>query len=136
MFWYLVICVLMFYPCMILYLGKRQKINTQILALQVSCSVLCFFMAMRSQKVGVDTKYYCHVFQQLKNTSFLRVPSVITYATTERTWTFDFEIGYRFYNKLVGYLSGSPQTIIIFNSCVIFFLLYQLIKKASKKTIS
>lgn len=132
MFWYLVICVLMFYPCMILYLGKRQKINTQILALQVSCSVLCFFMAMRSQKVGVDTKYYCHVFQQLKNTPFLRVPSVITYATTERTWTFDFEIGYRFYNKLVGYLSGSPQTIIIFNSCVIFFLLYQLIKKTSK----
>ena len=132
MFWYLVICTLMFYPCMVLYLGKRQKVNTQILALQIACSMLCFFMAFRSQQVGKDTGYYCYVFEQLKDVPFSKIPSVITYATEDRTWTFDFEVGYRFYNKLIGCFASSRQAILICNSCIIFFLLYQLIKKSSK----
>lgn len=132
MFWYLVICGMMMYPCMLLYVGKTKKVNTQLLTLQVSCILLWFFMAMRGQNVGVDTKFYSYVFQQLSHTPFLKVAKVVTYATAEKRWTFNFEIGYRYYNRLVGYWSDWPQMITITNSCLIFFLLYRVIRKSSK----
>lgn len=132
MFWYLIICGLMLYPCAILYIGKKKQIDTQKLALQISCILLWFFMAMRGQMVGVDTKYYCYVFQQLSETPFRMVSKIVTYATSERTWTFNFEIGYRYYNKIVGIFSDSKQAIIIANSLVIFILLYLVIRNLSR----
>lgn len=132
MFWYLIICGLMLYPCTIVYLGKIKQINTQKLALQISCIMLCAFMAMRGPEVGVDTKYYCYVFEQLSRTPFRMVGKAVTYATSERTWKFDFEIGYRYYNKIVGVFSNSKQAIIIVNSFVIFILLYMVIRKFSR----
>lgn len=131
MFWYIVICVLMLYPFCVVRAGALSDKKTQCLALGISCFILWFFMAMRDVSVGVDTKYYAHVFSQFKNIPLLETFTAETFATSSQTWSMDFEYGYRLYNKLLSYISGSPQMIIICNSTVILVLLFFLIRKAS-----
>lgn len=132
MFWYLVISILMIYPLSIVIIGKNKAIDTQKLALLISCMILFFFMAMRAPTVGVDTKFYCYVFEQLSKAPITKVFSMETYATQAGNWSLDFEWGYRLYNKIWGILGSSWQIITIGNSLTIFLLLYRLIKKESK----
>lgn len=131
MFWYLVICILMLYPCLLIIAGDQAAKNTRSLALKVSCGILLFFMACRGVSVGVDTKYYCYVFQQFKRIPLSSVFTAVTFATESQTWSFDFEPGYRLWNKLLSYLSGSPQFITVCNSILVIVLLYFWIKKDS-----
>lgn len=131
MFWYLVICVLMMYPLSIYRAGSISGKKTQQLALLVSCLILWFFMAMRHVSVGVDTQYYSYVFVQFPDIPFHKVFTAVTYATPKRTWTFDFEPGYRLLNKLVSLFSSSPQAITIANSTLIIALLYLFIRLES-----
>lgn len=132
MFWYLIITILMIYPLSIVIIGKNQNMNTQKLALIISCMILFFFMAMRAPTVGVDTRFYCHVYEQLSKAPITKVFSMETYATEAGNWSLDFEWGYRLYNKLWGILGSSGQIITIANSLTIFLLLYRLIRKESK----
>ena len=131
MFWYVIICVLMFYPFLLVYIGKRNGLNVQKFALKISCVTLLFFMAMRSISIGVDTKFYSYAFKQLSAAAWKDVASMQVYAEAGARWTLKLEIGYRFYNKLVGCFCDSPQAIVIVNSCIIFFLLYRFIYKRS-----
>ena len=78
--WYLIVCILMFYPFALVYVGKKHGVNTQKLALQIAWFVLCIFMSLRSLNVGVDTKYYGYIFEQLKNVPFSKVATTVTYA--------------------------------------------------------
>ena len=131
MIWYIVICILMLYPLSISREGTLAGKNTRPLALLTGCLILWFFMAMRARSVGVDTKYYCFVFGQFGDIPLSKVFTAVTYATESETWTFDFEPGYRLMNKLLSYISESPQAITILNSTVIMVLLYWLIRKDS-----
>lgn len=131
MFWYLFICVLMCYPFLLVYVGKKHGINTQKIALQISVLILMFFMALRDKMIGVDTKYYCYIFEQLRDTPVSKIFSVVTYGVKGSNWVIDMEKGYRLYNKLVGLIFNSPQMITVVNSCIIMMLLYFLIKKKS-----
>jgi len=130
--WYLVICMLMIYPFMLVYIGKKHRINVQKQALQIAWFILLFFMSMRSLSVGVDTKYYAYVFEQIRRTPLNKVATIVTYAREGETWVFNFEKGYRFYNKLVGFFFHSQQGIVIMNSFVIMILLYWLIRNYSQ----
>lgn len=129
--WYLAICVLMLYPWALTALGRRSGRNLEKIALLSACAVLLFFLALRDVSVGVDTKYYCHVFGQFQDISWGQAFSARLYATPERTWTFDFEPGYRLWNKLLSLFTAAPQAITAANGAVIIGLLYLLIRRDS-----
>lgn len=131
MFWYLVICILMLYPLSISNAGNISEKSTKRLSLEIACIILWFFMAFRAISVGVDTKFYSYAFTQFADIPFKDTFSAVTYATAEESWGFDFEPGYRLYNKLLSYFSNSPQMITICNSTIIILLLYNLIKNKS-----
>lgn len=131
MFWYIVICILMLYPLSIACVGKISEKKTKTFALGIACAILCFFMAMRSVSVGVDTKYYCYVFTQFLKIPWNEVFSCETFATESQTWEFNFEPGYRFYNKMISFFSDSPQVFIFCNSVLIILLLYHFIRNNS-----
>ena len=131
MIWYIVICILMLYPLSVSREGTLAGKDTRPLALLTGCGILWFFMAMRARSVGVDTKYYSYVFTQFADIPLSKVFSAVTYATESETWAFDFEPGYRLMNKLLSYISESPQAITIFNSTLIMVLLYRLVRKDS-----
>ena len=135
MFWYLTLCILLLYPFLIVYAGVRWHRSAQTVALQLSCFLLWFFMAMRASSVGVDTKYYCYVFEQLSYAPLSKVFHMVTYGSRTGNWTMDFEPGYRLYNRLAGFLSHDPQMITIMNSSIIILLLYKLILKQSKNAM-
>lgn len=131
MFWYIMICILMLYPLCVTNVGRLSGKRTQEIALIAGCLILWFFMAMRDVSVGVDTQYYSYVFMQFADIPFSKVFSAVTYATESETWAFDFEPGYRLFNKLISLFSRSPQAITICNSTVIMALVYRLIRKYS-----
>lgn len=131
MLWYIVICVAMLYPLSIVYVGDLSGKKTQQIALFSGCVILWFFMAMRSNAVGVDTQYYSYVFTQFADIPLSRVFTAVTYATESETWAFDFEPGYRLMNKVVSFFCADPQVITIVNSTIIIALLYRLIRRYS-----
>lgn len=125
------ICILMLYPLVILYSGYITGKKTQHIALLYACWILWFFMAMRSTSVGVDTKYYAYVFTQFSDIPFSKIFTAETFATYTKSWSLDFEYGYRLYNKLISLLTNNPQAITVCNSTVIIILLYYWIKNHS-----
>lgn len=131
MLWYIIICILLLYPLLLISLGHRIGKSTNKIALIYGCLTLWFFMAMRSVTVGVDTKNYAYVFQQFARIPFSEVFTAITYGTQKGNWTFDFEPGYRLLNKVVSMICANPQAITIVNSTIIILLLYRLIRKYS-----
>lgn len=131
MLWYLVICVLMYYPCAIARAGLRSGRKTKHIALMTACVILWFFMAFRDISVGVDTRHYAYVFTQFKKIPFSQVFTAVTYANESESWAFDFEPGYRLVNKLLSLLFTHPQTITIFNATIIMVLWYNLIRRES-----
>lgn len=131
MLWYLVICLLMYYPCAIARAGTLSGRKTKHIALMCACVILWFFMAFRDISVGVDTKFYAYVFTQFEKIPFSQVFTAVTYANESETWAFDFEPGYRLVNKLLSLFFNSPQTITIFNSTLIMVLWYNLIRRES-----
>lgn len=132
MLWYLIICTLMLYPFLLIIVSAGKRVSIQKVALQISCIILAFFMAFRKYTVGVDTKYYCYVFEQLRDVSIWKVFSTVTYGSPGSNWVFDFEPGYRLYNKVLSFFSSSAQIVTIANSCLIIALLYVLIRRNSK----
>ena len=121
----------MLYPLSIIYAGKTSGKKTQCVALLTACIILWFFMAMRAVSVGVDTKYYMHVFSQFPDIPLYKVFTAETFATDSETWSLDFEYGYRLYNKIISFFCERPQTITICNSTFIIVLLYYAVKKLS-----
>lgn len=121
----------MLYPFCMVQAGRVSGKNTNRVALLSACMILCIFMAIREKTVGVDTKFYCYVFNQFSKIPWNRIFTAKTYATEAATWTFDFEPGYRLYNKILSCFSDKEQFITIGNSVVIFILLYRLIVKNS-----
>lgn len=121
----------MLYPYCIVCVGKNSGRNTNRIALFGACMILCLFMALRKKSIGVDTKYYCYVFHQFSKIPWSKVFTAKTYATEAANWTFNFEPGYRLYNKLLSCISDWEQFITIGNSIIIFTLLYRLILKNS-----
>ena len=105
MFWYIVICILMLYPFSMVWAGSVSGKNTNHLALVSACMILCFFMAMRGWNIGVDTKYYCYVFEQFRDIPWSKILTAKTYATEAANWSFDFEPGYRIYNKILSLIT-------------------------------
>lgn len=131
MFWYLLICILMLYPCCIQQAGRLAHKETNRLSLRIACSILLFFMALRDISVGTDTKYYCYVFEQFADIPLSKVFSAVTFATDSETWSFDFEPGYRLHNKIWSFFCSAPQTITVVNSILIIILLYKWLEAES-----
>lgn len=88
-------------------------------------------MAMRASTVGKDTQFYSYSFTQFPDIPWSKLFTTRIYATESANWFFDFEPGYRIYNKLLSYLSSSRQMITVCNSVFIIVLIYQFIKKNS-----
>lgn len=145
MFWYIVICLLMLFPMYVhavgvesakrlapRLVGKRKTKRVKHTTLAIACGTLAFFMACRSKWVGVDTKFYCAAFTYLQDVDFAHLFSTGIYLDASNTsWNMDFEPGYRLCNKLLGLVFTSQQTITIFNSLAILYLLYRWIRKES-----
>ena len=122
---YLVLCLLLAYPARLCVLARRQGRSAQRVALAMSCVVLWFFMAMRAQTVGVDTKYYVCIYQQFPQISWKELFTAQLYPTPRRTWELDLEPGYRLLNKLLSIYLPAPQWITVANSALIIALLYR-----------
>lgn len=145
MFWYIVICLLMLFPMFVQsvgmenvkrvaprLLGKQKTRKKQHTTLAIACVILALFMACRSKWVGVDTKFYCAAFTYLQDVDFANLFSTGIYIDASNpNWNLDFEPGYRLCNKLLGLFFTSQQTITVFNSLVILYLLYHWIRKES-----
>lgn len=101
------------------------------MALAISCAVLWFFMAMRAQTVGVDTKYYVCIYQQFPQISWKELFTAQLYPTPRRTWELDLEPGYRLLNKLLSIYLPAPQWITVANSALIIALLYRWLRRES-----
>lgn len=91
-----------------------------------SASILLFFAAFRSIKIGADTKQYISHFLKLSETDFN------DFSTYTNGWYGDIETGYKFYNKILSFISKNPQTITIANSVLLIGLITILIYKESK----
>lgn len=128
---YLVLCLLLAYPARLCVLARRQGRSAQRVALAMSCVVLWFFMAMRAQTVGVDTKYYVCVYQQFPQISWKELFTAQLYPTPCRTWELDLEPGYRLLNKLLSIYLPAPQWITVANSALIIALLYRWLRRES-----
>lgn len=116
---YLVLCLMLAYPARLCVLARRQGRSAQYVALAISCAVLWFFMAMRAQTVGVDTKYYVCIYQQFPQISWKELFTAQLYPTPRRTWELDLEPGYRLLNKLLSIYLPAPQWITVANSALI-----------------
>ena len=88
------------------------------MALAISCAVLWFFMAMRAQTVGVDTKYYVCIYQQFPQISWKELFTAQLYPTPRRTWELDIYL-------------PAPQWITVANSALIIALLYRWLRRES-----
>lgn len=110
---------------------SRKGYNTSKLTLKLSCVMFLIFMAFRNQTVGVDTKFYCSLFQQFQTIPINRIFTQTLYLEYGTKWTFDLEPGYRLFNKVLSLLSHSEQTITIANAVLITALAYRLIKDNS-----
>lgn len=128
---YLVLCLLLAYPARLCVLARRQGRSAQRVALAMSCVVLWFFMAMRAQTVGVDTKYYVCIYQQFPQISWKELFTAQLYPTPRRTWELDLEPGYRLLNKLLSIYLPAPQWITVANSALIIALLYRWLRRES-----
>lgn len=131
MIWYFFIALLMLYPLALQIRAERSGFQARGLVLAASCAILFFFFALRGEQVGVDTKYYCRVFRQFVDIPLRDVFHAVTYGSSARTWKFDFEPGFRLFNKLLTYLSANPQTITIATAVLIFVPLYAFVYQSS-----
>lgn len=125
------LCLLLAYPARLCVLARRQGRSAQRVALAMSCVVLWFFMAMRAQTVGVDTKYYVCIYQQFPQISWKELFTAQLYPTPRRTWELDLEPGYRLLNKLLSIYLPAPQWITVANSALIIALLYRWLRRES-----
>ena len=125
------LCLLLAYPARLCVLARRQGRSAQRVALAMSCVVLWFFMAMRAQTVGVDTKYYVCIYQQFPQISWKELFTAQLYPTPRRTWELDLEPGYRLLNKLLSIYLSAPQWITVANSALIIALLYRWLRRES-----
>ena len=125
------LCLLLAYPARLCVLARRQGRSAQRVALAMSCVVLWFFMAMRAQTVGVDTKYYVCIYQQFPQISWKELFNAQLYPTPRRTWELDLEPGYRLLNKLLSIYLPAPQWITVANSALIIALLYRWLRRES-----
>ena len=125
------LCLLLAYPARLCVLARRQGRSAQHVALAISCAVLWFFMAMRAQTVGVDTKYYVCIYQQFPQISWKELFTAQLYPTPRRTWELDLEPGYRLLNKLLSIYLPAPQWITVANSALIIALLYRWLRRES-----
>ncbi len=128
---YLVLCLLLVYPARLCVLAQRQGRSAQHVALAMSCVVLWFFMAMRAQTVGVDTKYYACIYQQFPQIPWKELFTARLYPTPRRTWELNLEPGYRLLNKLLSTYLPAPQWITVANSVLIIALLYRWLRQES-----
>ncbi len=128
---YLVLGLVLAYPARLCVLAQRQGRSAQRVALAMSCVVLWFFMAMRAQTVGVDTKYYVCIYQQFPQISWKELFTAQLYPTPRRTWELDLEPGYRLLNKLLSIYLPAPQWITVANSALIIALLYRWLRRES-----
>lgn len=130
-----------FYICFLLLLlipllaqyTKNYVINYESrteISLLLASGMIFFVMACRSMYVGADTKQYLRAFLQLNSVSLHEALSVRIYSWSGK-YTYSLEIGYRLYNKLLGFFNKSGQIITIANSLFIAVLLYKLIRRNS-----
>lgn len=99
----------------------------------ITCVILLFFMALRGNTVGVDTKYYCNAYVQFADIPWKNLFTATLYGTEtgNSSFTLNFEPGYRILNKLLSCAFSSPQTITIANSILIILLLYRFVQTDS-----
>ena len=128
--WYIVIMGLMTIPMAFAYVGYRRKINADSLIIPVCTAFLLFFMACRDSKIGADTGQYVYAFQQISNTPLSKLFTMKIYGIGGG-YEYNFEYGYRLFNKLVSLISTNEQAIIAATSLTALVLLSILIKKKS-----
>lgn len=131
MFVYIAICLSLLFPLYLQRRSERLGLPLEKTPLAICCLILFFLFAMRGEMVGVDTKHYCRVYRQFIDIPLQSVFSAPIYGSSASTWTFEFEPGYRLFNKLLTYLSGNSQTITIAIAILIYIPLYLFIYRGS-----
>lgn len=103
---------------------KSHKISISIV---VAVSILFIVAALRDADVGADTSQYCKHFLNIMNMNF---HEILCY---NGIWGNDtgLETVYKFYNKLLSYMSHNRQIITISNSFFQIFFLYIMVKRLS-----
>ena len=69
MFWYVIIMLLLGFPAFVAVYTHKRNIAPNNFVLLVGGLILFFFMAMRGEYVGADTKQYLYTFKQISGMS-------------------------------------------------------------------
>ncbi len=114
----------------LLYLGVIKKLSEKYeksdeLIVAIAALILFFFAAMRSIRVGADTRQYIGHFLMLSKTNWMDLGHY------SYNWYGELEFGYKVFNKLLS-VFGHQQTITIANSVLQVGLITIVIYKQSK----
>ena len=90
-----------------------------------SAFILIFFAAMRDVSVGRDTSLFCASYETIINNDWSFYSSI-----SDR-----YEFGFFALCKILGYLSDSPQLLIVVTSICIISAIYYLVYKNSKDLV-
>jgi len=117
-FFYLILIVLLLEAVLIFnkgITGKSKKFYSILAFIQLS-----ILSAFRSINVGNDTKEYVRLFETI-----MRLGNIQDFYPR-------FEIGYLYFNKLVGYLSSNPQILLSITSFIILGTFFWFINRNTK----
>jgi len=99
------------------YVDKKSK---KVL-FAIGCFSILFLTIFRDVSVGADTRNYCNGFKY-----------ITTYVSWENILKFRWEPGYVVLNKIIGFFSTEPQTLIIVLGIIILIPLYKILWDESK----
>ena len=97
---------------------------SKILSIFLIC-ILFLVSAFRTSSVGADTKIYLDYYEIIRN-------NTLFYSLNNLTF---LESGYIIFNKLVSIFTTNFNSITFFNSLLVLFSLYKLIKNQSKDAL-
>lgn len=111
------------------HLSSRKE---KVLIYTFSFLLILFFACFRSVNVGADTDQYYYGYEQLFSIPLKKALSIDIWDISYK-YTFDWEIGYRIYNKLIAFIThiNNGQIMTFFNSSLYCFFMYKFIKENS-----
>lgn len=128
---YLAILSSMLLPAAVFLLAeKKSRAAAGKGALLTACVILLFFMALRGENVGADTKQYTAAFEQIRAMNLGECLTGRIYGASG-AYVINLEPGYRLYNWILGRFFSHPQAVTAANSFLIIFLLYRFIRRQS-----
>ena len=113
---YLAILSSMILPAAVFLLAeKKSRAAAGKGALLTACAILLFFMALRGENVGADTKQYTAAFEQIRAMNLGECLTGKVYGASG-AYVINLEPGYRLYNWILGRFFSHPQAVTAANT--------------------